>query len=915
MVTEASVNAHEPDSASPGYPAECECDVVLADGSEVHIRPIRPDDAERLVAFHEHLSPETVYRRFFSAHPHLRPDEVERFTHVNYQDRLALVGLIGNELVGVARFDRMPDPSEAEVAFVVADAVQGRGLGTILLEHLATAARQRGISQFVADTLLLNSDMLRVFRHAGFEEQEEASEGIVRVTFPIAPTDAYQEAVDQRDRVAQARSMTRLLCPRSIAVVGAGRRPQTIGHEILRNLVEGGYTGGLFVVNPAAQQILGVPSFPSLHDVPADIDVVIVVVPAPQVSKVISDAGQRHAHAVVVISAGFAEMGAAHSTDEHELVSIARQYGMRLVGPNCLGILNTNPVVSMNATFSPARPARGRAAFVSQSGALGIAVLNRARQSGVGISSFVSVGNKADISSNDLLQYWETDGDTSVVLLYLESFGNPRKFARVARRVSRAKPIIAVKSGRSGAGRRGAQSHTAAAATPDVAVDALFHQAGVIRVDTLSDLLDTASLLATQPLPKGPRVAIAGNSGGPGILAADACAGAGLEVPELAAATQVALRSVLPAEASVVNPVDMLASASADDYQRTLRVLLDDDAVDAVIVVFTPPLVTDPGDVAGAIAQVSKDRRTKPVLAAFLAMDGTSLAPPTDEPSAVVPAYSFPEQAAQALGRVHQYALGRERPVGEKPLLEGIAPASAARLIEQALSGSPDPVWLSPHEAGELLSCYGIPVVRSVEVHSGPEAGAAARSLGFPVALKGFGPTLVHKSELGAVQLDLGSMVKVRRAYDAMAARLGNQMQGATVQPMAAAGIETIVGLIQDPAFGPLIMFGLGGVATELLADRQFRILPLTDRDAADLVRSVRAAPLLTGYRGSTPTNVAALEELLLRIGRLGENHPQIAELDLNPVIIGAAGATAVDAKVRLAPAPMPADPTQRRLR
>src|SRR6516164_5378480 len=401
MVTEANRGTLDGDTVPPAYPAECECDVVLADGSEVHIRPIRPDDADRLVAFHEHLSPETVYRRFFSAHPHLRPDEVERFTHVNYQDRLALVGLIGNELVGVARFDRMPDPSEAEVAFVVADAVQGRGLGTILLEHLATAARQRGISQVVADTLLLNSDMLRVFRNAGFEEHEEASEGIVRVTFPIAPTEAYQDAVDQRDRVAQARSMTRLLCPRSIAVVGAGRRPRTIGHEILRNLVETGFTGDLFAINPAANEILGVPCLPSLHDVPAEIDVVIVVVPAPQVPKVISDAGERRAHAVVVISAGFAEMGAARSTDEHELVSLARSYGMRLVGPNCLGILNTNPAVSMNATFSPARPERGRAAFVSQSGALGIAVLNRARQSGVGISSFISVGNKADVSSND----------------------------------------------------------------------------------------------------------------------------------------------------------------------------------------------------------------------------------------------------------------------------------------------------------------------------------------------------------------------------------------------------------------------------------------------------------------------------------------------------------------------------------
>jgi acetyl coenzyme A synthetase (ADP forming)-like protein len=936
----------------PGYPRARECDVVASDGGMVHVRAIRPDDAERLVAFHDGLSSETVYRRFFSVRPHLTEADVERFTRVDYHDRLALVVLLGDVLVAVGRFDRLVGSTEAEVAFVVADAHQGRGLGTLLLEHLAAAARPLGIAHFVADTLATNGPMLNVFHDAGFEEHRTFDQGVVQVRFAIGPTAAYQSAVDERDRRAQAASIGRLLQPRSIAVVGAGRTAGTIGHEILANLIKGGFSGGLYPVNPGAAEILGLRCFPSLAALADDVDLVVIAVPAPAVPAVIVEAGAHHACGVVVVSAGFAETGATGARAEDELVRLARANGLRVIGPNCLGILNADPGVSMNATFSPAAPTLGRAAFMSQSGALGIAVLDRARQQGLGISTFVSAGNKADVSGNDLLQYWEADPRTAVVLLYLESFGNPRKFARVARRVSRSKPIIAVKSGRSGAGERAARSHTASAATDDVAVDALFRQAGVVRVDTLSELLDTAALLANQPLPRGPRVAIVGNSGGPGILAADACVVAGLEVPELAPATRAALREALPGQASVGNPVDLVASASGADYERALGVVLADDDIDAVIAVFTPTLVTEPDDVARAVAKVAKVgglAGTKPVLATFL----TFAEPPAGLSSAGVPAgavpagavpagvrdpgeaasgagspddgvaggggavpwYPFPELAVAALARAWRYAQWRASPVGVRPVLEGIDVVSASALIAGALDARPEGGWLAPEETSRLLAAYGVETIPTHEVRSAAEAARAAQAIGFPVVLKAMGPTLVHKSDIGGVQLDIRSAAQASRAYQAMAGSIGDAMTGAIVQPMAAPGVETIIGVVQDPSFGPLLMFGLGGVATDLLGDRAFRLLPLTDLDAAELIASVKSAPLLTGYRGSPPTDVAALSDLLMRVARMAEAHPDLAEADLNPVIVSPSGVRPVDVRIRLSPAVVPPDPTERRLR
>jgi acyl-CoA synthetase (NDP forming) len=588
---------------------------------------------------------------------------------------------------------------------------------------------------------------------------------------------------------------------------------------------------------------------------------------------------------------------------------------MRIVGPNCMGVVNTQAEVSMNATFAPVAPLPGRVAFCSQSGALGIAALELSSRLGLGISSFVSVGNKADVSSNDLLQYWEDDPATDVVLLYLESFGNPGKFSRIARRVSGRKPIVAVKSGRSRAGSRGASSHTAALASPDLAVDALFRQTGVIRVDTMEQLFDTAEVLAHQPLPPGRRVAIVGNSGGPGVLAADACDAAGLEVPELSPATQEALRGCLPAAAGVRNPVDMMAGASAATYEEALRVVLADSDVDAVIVVFTPTLVTGVDDVARAIATVTAEPWGKPVVANLVGIEGIPDALRTDgaEGGGRMPSFPFPETAARALARAAWYAEWRHRPAGAVPKLEGIDIRAARRPVEDALTARPEGGWMEPMAAGELLAAFGIPVAPLVPVASAADASAVAAGIVGPVALKAGG--VLHKTDVGGVHLGLATPEAAAAAYVEMAARLGGAMSGGFVQAMAAPGVETIAGVVRDPAFGALIVFGVGGVTTELLGDRALGVAPLTDRDAADMVRSLRSSALLSGYRGSPPVDMGALEDLLLRLSVLGEQLPEVVEMDLNPVIAGPSGIHTVDWRIRVAHAERRFEQDLRRLR
>jgi len=581
------------------YPTQWESDVVLADGGTVRVRPIRGDDMDALTGLYDRLSDETLYLRFFSPVPRPTAVQLERLTEVDYDSRMTLVALLGDKMVAVARYDRV-GADEAEVAFVVQDDQQGRGLGTLLLEHLAVVARTKGITTFSADTLPNNMKMLNVFADAGWLAERRFVDGTVRVRFPIEPTVSSIAAIREREHQAESASTTRLLAPASIAVIGASREKGTIGHELFRNLLAYEFQGPVYPVNPATTSVAGVRAYASVLDVPDAVDLAVVVVPAAAVPAVVEQCARKHVHGLVIISAGFAEVGSDGQASERAIVATARRNGMRIIGPNCLGVVNTAAGVRMNATFAPVVPVGGPVGFCSQSGGLGIELMSRASELGIGISQFVSVGNKADVSGNDLLQHWETDPDTSVILFYLESFGNPRKFARLARRVAREKAIVAVKSGRTQAGSRAASSHTAALATPDVAVDALFRQAGVIRVDTLEQLLDTAEVLAHQPLPPGRRVAILGNAGGPGILAADACAGAGLEVPELSAASQEQLRAFVARDASVGNPIDLVAAATPEQYERALRIVLADPGIDALLALFVPPLVTRAEDVASA---------------------------------------------------------------------------------------------------------------------------------------------------------------------------------------------------------------------------------------------------------------------------------------------------------------------------
>jgi acetyl coenzyme A synthetase (ADP forming)-like protein len=897
------------------YPAAWEFDALLVDGTTVHVRPIRPDDADDLVAFHARLSPQSVYRRFFTPHPVLRPDEVERFTTVDYRNRFALVALIDGQLSAVARFERQDDSTQAEVAFVVEDRHQGRGVGTLLLELLAAAARERGVRRFVAETLLENAAMLAVFRDAGFPLERTFDAGVASVSFPVEETATALAAVEGREHTGEVASMRRLLQPSSIAVIGASRRPGTIGHEVLRNLLFSRFNGPIYPVNPYARHVGGVRAYPSVADLPERPDLAVITVPAEEVASAVAACGEAGAAAVVVISAGFAETGAGGREAERLLVRLARDRGMRLVGPNCMGVINTAPDVSMNATFAPAPPEPGRLGFLSQSGALGIAVLERARSMGLGLSSFVSVGNKADVSGNDLLQYWESDPNTDVVLLYLESFGNPRKFARIARRLSRTKPIVAVKSGRTSGGAHAAQSHTAAAASSDIATEALFRQAGVIRVDTLPEMFDVALVLAHQPVPRGSRLAVVGNSGGPGILAADACDGAGLALATLAPRTTETLRSFTAAEASVTNPVDLIASADGEQYERAITAMLDDDGVDSLLAIFTPPLVTRLEEVAAAVTRAAATSTGKPVAAVFLGVGaGPGVLPPAAG-SRPVPTFPFPEPAVRALGRVAAYGTWRARPDGQPAVLTGVERSAAREVIDAALAAEPDGCWLGAAEAGAVVRAYDVPAVAAMFAADADAAVAAAAELGYPVALKAAAGALVHKSDLGGVRLGLADGAQVKVAFEAMADILGCSMGGALVQSMAEPGVETIVGVVQDPAFGPLIMFGLGGVATDLLGDRAFRILPLTVPDARELIESVRSAPLLAGYRGAPPADTDALCDVILRVAQLAQDLPEVAEVDLNPVLVSPAGAVAVDVKVRVQPfAPGPG-PLVRRLR
>jgi acetyl coenzyme A synthetase (ADP forming)-like protein len=881
-------------------------DVVLRDGSTVRVRGVDPGDETRLRELLAGLSDQSRWWRFFSVGVDL--DGAAR--HAATVEELGgrgLVAITGRDGRIVGHAEYVPaSPDEAEVAFEVADDWQGRGVATLLLAHLAQAATAAGIETFTASVLVSNHRMARVFRESGFAVAIRPAHDVLELRMPASLDDAARTRFEDRERSAAAAAVAHVLRPASIAVIGASDRPGSIGGAVLRNLLAGGYSGILHAVHPGASVVAGVRAYEAIGEVPEHVELSIVAVPASAVAEVARQCGAAAVSALVVLSAGFAECGAEGIARQAELLDVCRRFGMRLVGPNCLGVLNSASDVRMNATFAPEAPLPGLLAFGSQSGAYGIAGMAEARRRGIGLSSFVSMGDKADLSGNDLLGYWQDDPATAAVLLYLESFGNPRRFGRIAREVARQKPVIAVKSGRSAAGSRAAASHTGALlAASDATVDALFHHAGVIRCDTLSEMLDVAALVSTAPLPAGRRVAVITNAGGPGIACADACSAAGLEVGPPAERTVRRLRRFLPLTAGLGNPIDLIASATPDHFARAVRILAEEGEADAIVVIVIPTLITRPGDVAAALTEPAGAARAVgiPVVSVIMAEDDAALAAHAE--AAGIPALPAPEEAARALGRLIRYAEWRRRAeeIPEPPA--GVEPEAAAAVLAAALAEGGG--WLGPAEVARLLQAYGIPLVESRTAATPTAVGRCAEQMGGAVAVKALAPGLVHKSDAGAIRLGVRGAAPGRAAARAAAAAVrtaGFELEGFLVQRMADEGVEMIVGVVGDPDFGPVVACGAGGRAVELLGDVCVRLAPLGHTGARDMLRELRTYPLLVGYRGAPLTDTDALEDVIVRVSALAAAHPEVAELDCNPVLAGPEGALVLDARVRVEPVP-----------
>lgn len=971
-------SASDPDRHS--YPAHWEADVVLRDGGTAQIRPITPDDAQRLVSFYEHVSDESKYYRFFAPYPRLSDRDVHRFTHHDYVDRVGLAATIGDDFIATVRYDRIderglpvssrqnpggsagrsagrPVPDEAEVAFLVQDAHQGRGVASALLEHIAAVARERGIRRFAAEVLPANTKMIKVFTDAGYTQKRSFEDGVVRLEFDLEPTDRSLAVMRAREQRAEARSVQRLLAPGSVAVIGAGRRPGGVGRTVLGNVLDSGFTGRVYAVNHAfdeGQAVLepeGVPAHRSLRGIADPVDLAIVAVPAGQVPSVVAECGEHGVQGLVVVSSGYAESGAEGRARQRELIRQARTYGMRVIGPNAFGVINTADGVRLNASLSPELPLAGRVGLFTQSGAIGIALLSGLHRRGaglVGLSTFVSAGNRADVSGNDLLQYWHDDPHTDIALMYLESIGNPRKFTRLARRTAAAKPVVVVKGSRH-SGSTPPGHAVATSQIPDATVTDLLRQAGVIRVDTVTELADTGLLLASQPLPAGPRVAVLGNSESLGLLTFDACRTEGL---------------------SPQPPQDLTTAAGPADYRRELGRALTDDGCDAVVV-NAMPWVGDLSatELAEAVRGAVRDAAgaggvAKPVAVVHLEIPGfpEALAAPDaadrrapagpEAPAAGgpeapgarpvatrIPAYPSAERAVRALAEAVRYAGWRAQAAepGRVPHYDDIDEAGAAADIEVLLAaegdapghgtppapGTPPPhgvpapepvpapagVVLSAPDAQRLLARYGISVLPALPAPHPDAAVDAATRLGFPVALKPTAPHLRHRTDLGGVRLDIGGAGELRRAYAELTERLGSPAElGLVVQRMAPRGVDTVVRAAIEPAAGAVLSFGIAGAPSELLGDTAHRLVPATDRDAAELLRSIRTAPLLFGWRGSQPVDTAALEELLLRVSRMVDDHPEVVAVDLEPVVVASSGLSVLGASVRLAPPPVRTD-------
>lgn len=876
---------------------------LAADGSIVRVRPVTPEDGEALHGLCSRSSDRSLYLRFFFTNREAADGFLASYARPVDERHLALVAEQAGSVVALAGWERV-GPRVAEVALLVEDAYQGKGIGTLLLEELAARARRQGIEHLVADTLSENYRMQRVFAASGLESSSEQEYGVARYDLSTRLDETALEHIDEREAQAEAASLEPLFAPRAVAVVGAGRSRGGVGHTILRNILDGQFTGAVFPVNPNAFEVAGLPSYAHVTDVPATVDLAVVAVPAEAVPDVLEECGRAGVRAAVVVTSGFGELGGPGAERQRRALEIARATGMRLVGPNCLGLVNTDPAVRLNAWFGRTSPRSGRLAIATQSGAVGIAIADLADRTGLGIASLVSLGNKADVSGNDLLLRWWHDERVGVIALYLESLGNPRKFARLARRVGTRVPVLVVKGGRSDSGRRAGLSHTAASATADVVVDALFAQAGVLRLDTVEEQVDLARLLEAQQLPAGGRLAVIGNGGGVGVLAADAAQAAGLEVPGLSDG----LRLRFGPEATD-NPVDLGAAVTPGELRSALEAVAGSGEADVLMVALAVTGTIDPAAMLAAVG--GAELGDVPV--AVTVVGGSA------EPTSVrlargdaAPVYAFPERAVRALARAVGYGRWRRTPAGSVRRPPGLRRESARALVAASMPTDVEGTWLPAPAVTELLSYYGVPVVPGQEAGSAEETVRAAEDIGYPVVLKTGRADIVHKTEVAGVRLGLTGPEQVRAAYAELAGRLGGDV---LVQPTVRAVVELVVGVTREATFGPVAVLGMGGVLTDLLADRTYRMLPLTDLDARQMLLGLRCSPVLRGFRGAERVDVEGLEDLLVRVSALAADLPQVAELDLNPVMASGTGAVVVDARVRLAPPEPVPDEAARALR
>lgn len=886
----------EDEPLPPGYPAEWEADVVLRDGTVAHVRPIRPADTPGIHRFHSAQSDESIYLRFFAPLRRLSDSDVYRFTHVDYADRVALVVTMREEIIGIGRYDRI-DARSAEVAFNISDHYQGKGIGSVLLEHLAAIARDVGIARFTAEVLPQNRKMLSVFSDAGYDVTRHIEDGVVEVGFDIEPTDQSKAVAMAREHRAEALSLRSTLHPRTIAVIGASRRKASIGSQLLDRLVDAGFTGKIHPVNPNVRSLRRRTAYPSVSDVPGQVDLAVVAVPAHAVLEVVDECAEAGVKSLLVVSSGFAEEGKEGARLQAELVRRARGAGMRVVGPNSFGLINNDPEVRLNASLAPTLPPHGRLGLFAQSGALGIAVLASAARRNLGISTFGSAGNRVDVSGNDFMQYWIDDDSTDAVGLYLESMGNPRKFSRIARNLALIKPVIVVKSGVSRFGVPPGHRVRRTKARPEV-FSAMLKQAGVIRVENVHQLFDVAQLVVHQPLPAGDRVAIVANSAALGTLTADACTSWELTVTH--------------------GPVALPSEATAAQFREALRAAFDDPRVDSVLTCFIPPLVTGDEDVAAAVRDTAA-AADKPIAATFLGMrgvdDGHASVTGTGGSSRAIPVYAMPEDAVRALAAATRYGQWRAKDHGTPVAPAGINRRIAEDVVHTVLSVDPKGRRLGQDEAHALLQAYGIDVWANHDVRSADEAVASAEAVGYPVVLKSTAPMMRHQGGVGGVRVDLRTEASLRSAWDSLTDRLAPlDADRLVVQKMATPGVPCVVTSDEDPLFGPVIGFSVAGLPTELLGDIAYRIPPLTDVTVSELISSVKAAPVLHGHRGATPVHRAALADLIARVSVLADDLPEVASLVLNPVNAHPGGVEVLGAEVVLAPAPRRTDPGRRSL-